>query len=306
MRQALVHGKLREAEDILARLKKEDPLSPATRGFEMEFYLDSNRLAEAEALAEQLCRLFPDSARILFLSGKLAYRLKRYDEAEAHFRESQRLYPHWQTQHWLGKTLTQSGKFEEAEPLLRRTLDHSRYALLDLAWLHERRSDLDAALKAYDDFLVTSPGHAYASEQRIRIRARMMEPEDLINEVGALAELGEEIPAALFPEFIQKAFETGETLRAREEIAARIGTMDAKTAVRVAWICYQAKAYDLACTLFLARLDSNKSNYKYLRALESAADKCNRLQEVAAAYQSFLPEDRHFYGRWRSLARKPK
>ena len=142
-------------------------------------------------------------------------------------------------------------------------------------------------------------------DERVHIRAKMMQTEDLINEVGALAELGEEIPAALFPEYVQKAFETGETLRAREEISARMQRMDGKTGVRVAWICYKARAYDLACTLFLAYLHDNKSNYKYLRALESAAEKFNRLPEVAAAYQAFLPEDRHFYGRWRSLTELP-
>ena len=109
-------------------------------------------------------------------------------------------------------------------------------------------------------------------DERVHIRAKMMQTEDLINEVGALAELGEEIPAALFPEYVQKAFETGETLRAREEISARMQRMDGKTGVRVAWICYKARAYDLACTLFLAYLHDNKSNYKYLRALESAAE----------------------------------
>jgi tetratricopeptide (TPR) repeat protein len=304
MRQSLNQGRLDEAAEILARLKKEDPISLATRGFELEFYLNSNRFSEAEALAEQLCRLFPDSARILFLAGKLAYRRKHYEEAEGHFRESHRLYPHWRTQHWLGKTLTQAGKFEEAESLLLLTQERHKSALLDLAWLYERRNDLDAALKTYDDFLAENPGNSYASDQRIRIRAKRMDAEDLMSEVGTLADLGEEIPPSLFPEFIQKLFETGQTPRAREEIAARIHKMDWRSGVRIAWICYQVQAYDLACTLFLAHLDSNKSNYKYLRALESAADKCGRLSEVAAAYQSYLPEVRHFYGRWRALTRR--
>lgn len=306
MRQALSNGRLNEAETILARLKKEDPLSPATRGFELEFYLNSDRFSEAEALAEQLCRLFPESARIIFLAGKLAYRQKRYEEAESRLRESLRLYPSWQTQHWLGKTLTQSGKFDEAESLLHLALEHQRHALLDLAWLYERRNDLEAALKAVDDFLAENPGNAYAAEQRTRIRARMLEPEELVSEMGALASLGEEVPAALFPEFVRTLFETGQSPRAREEITARMHQMDSKVGVRIAWICYQAQAYDLACTLFLAHLGGNKSNIKYLTALESAADKCNRLSEVVAAYRTFLPQTGQFYGRLRSLARRGK
>ncbi len=306
LRQSLSKGRMGEAENILARLKKEDPLSPTTRGFELEFYLNSNRLAEADVLAEQLCRLFPESARIIFLTGKLAYRRKHYEEAEAHFRDSLRLYPHWQTQQWLGKTLTQEGKFAEAESLLLLVREHHRYALLDLAWLYERRNDLAAALKAYNDFLAEHPGSSHASEQRMRIRAKMLEPEELMNEVETLTDLGEAIPASLFPEFVQKLFETGQSPKAREEIMARINGMDAKVAVQVAWVCYKAQAYDLACTLFLTHIGSNKSNYKYLAALESAADKCNRLPEVAAAYRAYLPEARQFYGRWKSLTRRNK
>src|SRR5207249_7887387 len=115
MWRALSDGRLQDAEEILNRLKQEDPLSQETRGFELELCLNSNRLAEANALARQLCRLFPQSARILFLAGKVAYRLKDYKEAESHFRESHRVYPHWRNQYWLGKTLTQSGHLAEAE-----------------------------------------------------------------------------------------------------------------------------------------------------------------------------------------------
>ncbi len=306
MRQALTSGRLKEAEALLARLKKEDPLSAATRGFELEFCLNSERFAEAEALAEQLCRLFPDSARILFLAGKLDYRMKRYAEAEGRFRESLRLYPSPQTRHWLGKTLTQSGKFDEAESLLNLAVEHQRHALLDLAWLYERKNDLQAALKALDAYLAENPDHAYATEQRIRIRAKMLEPEELVSEMGALAGLGEEVPSSLFPEYVQRLFQTGHSPRAREEITARMRRLEPKIAVRVAWICYQAQAYDLACTLFLAHLSGNRSNVKYLTALEAAADKCDRLKEVGEAYTSLLPQGRRFYGRLRSLARRGK
>jgi tetratricopeptide (TPR) repeat protein len=306
MKRALAEGKLSEAEDILTRLKKEDPLSPESRGFELEFYLNSNRLAEADALARQLCRLFPESARIMFLSGKLAYRQKHYEEAENLFRESLRIYPHWSSEHWLGKTLTQVGKFKEAESLLSSALEHNRHAMLDLAWLHERRNDLPAAIQAYDNFLAEYPGHKFATEQQIRIRAKMLEPEELIAEMGALTDLDEEIPPSLLPELVQKLFDTGQSPRARDEILERLDNMEPKTAVQIAWICYRARAYDLACTLFLAHLESNKSNYKYLAALESAADKCRRLSEVAEAYRRLLPGARQFYGRWRALTRRSK
>ena len=304
MRQALGQGRVEEAKEILARLRQEDPVNPDTRGLELEFYLDTDRLDEAAALARQLCHLFPDSGHILFLTGKVAYRQKHYEEAEARFRESLRVFPHYYTQQWLGKTLTQSGRFEEAESLLLSAGEHNRLVLLDLAWLYERKNDLAAALKACDAYLEHNPDDAFAGEQRVRIRARMQEPEALIEEMSALADLGEQPSDALFPEYVQKLFETGQGPRAREEISARMKTLEARPAVRVAWVCYRAQAYDLAAALFLSQLQANHSNYKYLNALESAAVRCNRLSQVLEAYQGLVTEAGHLHGRCRSLAKR--
>lgn len=304
MREALAQNRLCDAGDILAILKKEDPLSRETRGYELEFYISSNRLVEADALAKQLCSLFPESSRIHFLAGKLAYRQKRYEEAETCFRESQRIYPGPQTQYWLGRTLTQTGRFDEAESLLLAAREHNPRAVLDLAWLYERKNDLEAALQACDEFLEAHPGNTFAAAQRVRIRARMLEPEALIEEVSTLADLGERVPASLFPEFVRKLFESGQTPRAREEIASRMESMDAKLGVQVAWVCYKAQAYDVACTLFLAHLPANLDNRKYLVAMEAAAAKCNRISQVLEAYRPYLAQARHLYGRCRSLARR--
>jgi tetratricopeptide (TPR) repeat protein len=304
MRRALSEGRLQDAEEILLRLKQEDPLSQETRGFELELCLNANRLAEARVLAPQLCRLFPESARISLLAGKVAYRLKDYREAESCFRESYRLYPHWRTHWWLGKTLTQSGDFEEAESLLVSVKDRNDAVLLDLAWLFERRGDLDAALKTYEEFLSIRPDHSYASQQRLRIRAGIAEPESLIEEIGALEELGEDIPPALYPAYVQKLFETGNTNEARSRVMARMGELDAKTGSKVGWVCYRARAYDLACTLFLAHLRANVGYFKYLNAMESAAAKCGRISQVVEAYRSLASEVPSLYGRIRALRRR--
>jgi tetratricopeptide (TPR) repeat protein len=290
---------VRDAADVLARLKGEDPLSRETRGFELEVYLKTSRIEEAAALADQLCRLFPDSGRILFLAGKAAYRKKNYDEAEARFRESYRIY-----QQWLGKTLTQAGKFEEAEPLLAAAAERTDLALLDLVWLHERRNDLEAALAACDAFLKKQPNHAFASQQRLRLKAKILEPEALIEEMDSLEQLGEKVPSELFPEFVQGLFETGQSPRARAEILSRLEEMDSRLAVRVAWICYRAQAYDLACTLFLIHLEPNVSNFKYLNALEAAAARCQRIPQLLEAYQPLMPNAPHLFGRFRSLQRR--
>lgn len=301
MRRALKEGRHEDAEQILGRLKQEDPLSPETRGFELELCLNAGRLGEADTLAKQLCRLFPDSGRISFLAGRAAYQLRDYARAEAHFRESYRIYPHWRTQYWLAKALTQLGLLDEAESLLLAAREQTPNAVLQLAWLYERRNDLDGALKHYEEFLAAHPGHSFALEQRLRVKARMLEPESLIEEAGALAELGEELPAVLFTEYVQKLFDTGQTNKARDEVIGRLESLDAKAGSQLAWICYRAKAYDLACTLFLSNLETNLSYYKYLNALESAAARCGRIPQVVEAYRSHAGKAPSLHGRARSL-----
>jgi tetratricopeptide (TPR) repeat protein len=251
---------------------------------------------------QEIGRAFPGSARGCFLAGRLAYRQRRYEVAEERFRESQRLYSSPQTRYWLGKTLTQAGRFDEAESLLLEVRESNPWAWLVLGWLHERRNDLAAALSAYDEFLRRQPGNAYAEEQRIRVKAKMLDPETLIEEVQAMTDFGEPMPSAVFPEFVQGLFETGQTLRARDEISAGLDKLEAREAVQLAWICYRHQAFDLACTLFLAHLRANMFNFKYLAALEAAARKCNRLPQVLEAYHPLRPEARHLYGRCKRLS----
>jgi tetratricopeptide (TPR) repeat protein len=304
MRQALSQGRFTEAADILGRLQREDPLGRETRGFELEYHLATDRLSEADKLARQLCQLFPDSARIWLLAGRVAYRQKRYTEAESCFRESNRIFPSRQAELWLGKTLTQTGKWEEAEALLLSVRQHYDSALLDLGWLYERRGDLDAAVSSYDAYLALHPEHQFASERRLRLKARALEPEDLIEEAERLAEFGEELPDSLYAEYIEKLLTTGQSQRVRDEVKARVDRIDSRVGQRIAWACYRAQAYDLACDLFLKNLEENLGNFKYLNALESAAGKCNRLEELIEAYRKLAPLVPKLHGRVRTLARR--
>ncbi|MCI0418291.1 MAG: tetratricopeptide repeat protein [Acidobacteria bacterium] len=304
LRQALHGNSLEEAEKILLHLRKEDPLSRETRGLELELLLKAHRLGEAQALAQQLCQLFPDSGRIQLLAGQVAYRQKRYSEALACFHESQRIYPHWQTQQWLGKTLTQLGLFDQAESLLLAAREHSTQALLDLGWLYERQRDWSAAGKSYNAFLKEHPGHSFATNQLTRVKAKQLDPEALIEEAETLAEFGQALPEVLFEEYIDSLFATGQGPAAREALLARLPALDARQGVRLAWVCHRAQAYDLACRLFLSHLETNLNNFKYLAAFESSARKCHRLPDVLDAYRRLAPLERKLYGRMRSLANR--
>jgi hypothetical protein len=178
--------------------------------------------------------------------------------------------------------------------------------LCDLAWLYERKADLEGALRAYDEFLSIHPEDRYAGEQRVRLKARRMEPEALIEEIQALKELGEEVPAAMLGEYLGRLFESGQGPEARREIMARKDDMDARLGVGVGWICYRAQAYDLACMFFLSHLQENLNNVKFLAALEAAAAKCNRIPQVLEAYRHHLSQAKHLYGRYKLLTRRSR
>ncbi len=100
-------------------------------------FLPSLVIAVAQRHAAQLIENFPASPRIHNLAGLVEYKLRHYAEAERHLNESQRLHAHWKTRLWIGKTLTQIGRFEEAEAILLDVLPHHPDCRLDLAWLFE-------------------------------------------------------------------------------------------------------------------------------------------------------------------------
>lgn len=302
--RALKMGQTEEAGEILAGLKQEAPLSKETRGFELELLLRTGRLEDAETLASQLVQLFPDSARIQFLCGKVAYRIKHYPQAEVCFRESHRLYPSPQTQLWLGKTLTQKGVWDEAESFLLAARDHSNSGHLDLGWLYERKGDLLAASQSYQAHLDLHPNDDFARQQQLRLKAKMLEPQELVSEVETLSEVGEPTPDAVFPEYVDTLFQTGNSQKARQEVQQRLERLEPRLGVQLAWVCHHAHAYDLSCMLFLRFVEANLSNFKYLVALESAATKCNRLKEVINAYRGLAGAHPKLHGRMKSLSRR--
>ena len=50
----------------------------------------------------------------------------------------------------------------------------------------------------------------------------------------------------------------------------------------------------------------DRGNYKYLNALERAAERAGRLDELCLLYEELAPEDKRFYGRLRRIrGRRP-
>ena len=306
LKSALRHGTLSQAVDIIARLKEEDPLALETRGLELEYMISAGQWGPAQTLALQLIDLYPASARIHYLTARVQYHNKSYPLALHHFRESERLHPHWLARHWMGKTLTQLGQFEPAEALLLGLLPKHPQVGLDLAWLYERREQPRQALKYVEDYLASRPDDEFAKAQRLRLRSVALEAEELVTEVDTLLELDEQIPGEMLPVYAQRLLETGQGAEMRRFVDRHAHNWDSKEAAAVAWVCHRLQAYDLALRLFLSGLPVNTGNYKYLSALESAAMHCRRIDDVLAAYEKLAPQDKRLYGRMKSLAKRLK
>ena len=302
--RALRSGKLDEAEGILAQLKEVDPLSCETRRFELQYLLKRRQLEQAEKLASRLLELFPASARILQLAGEVAYARKDYGKAERRLEESYRLEPNWWTRLFLGKSLTQAGKFDEAEPHLLAIADDHPQSLLDLAWLYERKENYSLALRHVEAFLDKQPGHRFAESRRLRLRARLLSPADLAKDVQSLIDLGEEVPPELLPDYCEALFRTGQVTGAREFIQSLMSTFDASLATKVGWACYHHQAYDLATDLFIVGFGRNRKGAAFLSALETAAERCHRLEELISLYEAHAPEEKRLYGRRNRLRGK--
>lgn len=304
LKRALHRGGLEEAKALLARLHDEDPLALATRGLELEYLIAAGSWEEATHLAQQLIQLFPVSARIQYLTGRVCYHQKDYMKARSHFDESQRLHPHWLPRHWLAKTHTQLGNYALAEALLVDLQPNHPRVALDLAWLFERRGVQERALKVIENYLQQDPGDVQAQRQRLRLKSNSLAPAELLAEVEVLMELGETVPAEMLSAYIQRLFETGQGASARRFIQENYCQWKAHTVASIAWICHRVQAYDVALQLFLAELPGHARDYKYLSALESAALHCQRIEPVLSAYEVLAPENKPLYGRMKSLNRR--
>lgn len=293
---------LEQAGILLERLKIEDPLSVETRGLELDFLIHARRFDEAQSLSSQLLELFPASPRIQYLAGLLACRTKRYAEGEIHLRESEKLHAHWRTRLWLGKALTQLGRLDEAEAILVGLLPQHPNCRTDLAWLYERKQEGARAMKLLQEHLLANPGDSFAQSQLRRLEARAVSPEELREEVDTLAELGEEVDPDVLPEYIEVLLRSGDAGRARSVIRERMAALGPKHRTRVGWACYKLQAYDMAFDLFCAAFAENRADFKFLAALECAADRCGRTGELLRLYKSHAESEKRLYGRMKTLS----
>jgi tetratricopeptide (TPR) repeat protein len=295
---------LSRAKEGLEELQRHDLLGVETRGLELEYLIEIGQLQDAATLAIQLANLFPASSRIQFLAGRLAYRQKDYVRALPFFEESYRLYPSWRSEWFIGKSQTQAGNFEAAEPLFLRLVGEHPTCLKDLAWLYERKNEFARAQSVVNQYLRHFPRDALARQQLQRLQAHALPMADVLDEVETLSSFDEDIPVALLCEYVETRLTRGEGDAVRKWLLPRIEEMNARDAQSVGWVCHRLNAFDLSFELLLKNFTLQSGNFKYLGALESSAEKSGQMERMIVIYEQYADEDKRFYGRMKRLTRR--
>jgi tetratricopeptide (TPR) repeat protein len=298
---ALWRGELAEAEALLERLRDEDPASRETGALALELLVRAERVDEARRVAAQLLERFPDSARILHWAGRAAYEQRDWVTAERCFAESGRVAPHWRSDWHRGRALTQLGRFDEAEALLAPLAATQPECARDAAWLYERKDEPERALRYIELHLEHRPDDRAAQAQRLRLRARALTPQEVIDEVAALRELGEPVPEEVVATWVEALLVSGRGAEVRAWVGEHAARLAPHAARRAAWVAHRLQAWDVAFDLFLLVLDDQTRNVKFLGAIEKAARQCGRVADLAAAYDARGPRVRELYGRARRL-----
>lgn len=130
--------------------------------------------------------------------------------------------------------MTQLGRLDEAEPVLSDVVEEYPFTAPSLAWLYERRGDLEEAIRILEEHCSARPEDRFAAGQLERLRARSLDLQRLQEELETLLDLGEEIPLELLAGHVEGLLKTGQGPRVRELVASVRSTLDRRTALRIA------------------------------------------------------------------------
>ncbi len=95
--------------------------------------------------------------------------------------------------------------------------------------------------------------------------------------------------------------QTGKTAKAEQVIAERGRKGPPPIALSLAWICYRYQAYGQAINLFTKLFTTQVGNPNFLAALECAARRCGRVNDIVRLYKSQRSSDLRLFGRIRRL-----
>lgn len=302
--RALVRRDWSAAEGLLDQLREADPGSPQTRCLEAELAIQTGEVARGRALAEAVAHAHPASPKALWVAGLGAYRAKAWSEAVEHFRESEALFSSGRTRWWLGKALTCARSFDEAEALLVEVVAERPYAAGDLAFLYQCRGDSAAALRVLDRHAADLEDNPRAAGLRARLRARRVDPEDLLEELDALGTVGEQVAPEVLGATLVALVDADRAAEALELVRARVEELSTSQLLDAGWDLYRRQAYDLAWPLFARALPAQRGNIKFLGPLEKTAARAGQLPALLELYAVHAPQQKALYGRSKRLRRR--
>ncbi len=200
--------------------------------------------------------------------------------------------------------MTQMGRLDEAEPILRELVrDHPRCAP-DLAWLHERRGEIAEAIRILEHHTERYPDDRYPAHHLEQLRARTTAPDRLEEQVETLKEYGEDVPPGMFAEYVESLLRTGRSAMVRKILPTLRATLEPRMRRQIAWSCHRHGVPDLAYGLFLEALPDRPGDFKLLAALEKDARLSGRLDELLDRYRELAAHHPKLWGRIRRLSRR--
>ncbi len=300
-RQAIRRHDLEEAARLVGRLGESYPSEAASNGLALELLLAEGRVGEAVTLSERLVTRFPGSAGILFQAGMAAFRQKNHDKALAFFEESERLFPAVKSRRWIGKTLTNLGRLDDAESVLINVYREDPHCGVDLAWLCERKGDHHRSMEYVEKHLARFPDDHWAKAQQTRLRGSALDGNELLAQVEMLEALGESVPEALVAGYVEALAAAGRGDDARRFVRDEATRLSPHVSLNLAWSCYRLQLHDLAYDLFVAQLESRLTDVKLLNSLEFAAKRAGKQETLAEIFETLGPKNPALYGRAKKL-----
>ncbi|HLV08711.1 MAG TPA: tetratricopeptide repeat protein [Halanaerobiales bacterium] len=153
-----------------------------------DVYLRMNRLAEAEALAEQVLREKPQNYQALAVKGNLAFGKHDYQRAIDYFKEAYQIKDTPYLASRLIRAYINNENLEQALVLCRERLEldpgNDRFKIIE-AEIYKKLDDKERALDSLEEYLEDNEDH-FAYKEKIKLMLADKNPEAALRELRQL------------------------------------------------------------------------------------------------------------------------
>ena len=151
-----------------------DPAEPRALQIMAEYYLENNRLAEADTIFRRMITYDSTNTDAYFGRGMIAQQLRQYETAEKYYREVLQLDPAYDPRvyDFLGSMYLRDGEFEKGRNIYLKSLEvykDNGLAYNRLGMIGEALGDTAAAMRYYTRAIQEAPGFREPVERLSRI-----------------------------------------------------------------------------------------------------------------------------------------